>query len=225
MIKSVIVLGIGRFGERVATKLFEDGLEVMAVDKDYDLVQNISDKVTSAVQCDISNDKALEELGIGNFDVAVIATGESLEASMAATLFAKDHNVEKIIAKATSTNHARILKKIGADQIVFPEIDMGEKLARSIVGSNLLQFFHFSDDYSMIELKAYDELVGKSLKEIDFRKKYKMMVIAYKRDGELIINPEANWKIEKDDTLVLLGDSEHADKLQKEVDKYKQKSK
>lgn len=221
MIKSVIVLGIGRFGERVATKLFEDGLEVMAVDKDYDLVQNISDKVTSAVQCDISNDKALEELGIGNFDVAVIATGESLEASMAATLFAKDHNVEKIIAKATSTNHARILKKIGADQIVFPEIDMGEKLARSIVGSNLLQFFHFSDDYSMIELKAYDELVGKSLKEIDFRKKYKMMVIAYKREGELIINPEANWKIEKDDTLVLLGDSEHADKLQKEVDKYK----
>lgn len=221
MIKSVIVLGIGRFGERVATKLFEDGLEVMAVDKDYDLVQNISGKVTSAVQCDISNDKALEELGIGNFDVAVIATGESLEASMAATLFAKDHNVEKIIAKATSTNHARILKKIGADQIVFPEIDMGEKLARSIVGSNLLQFFHFSDDYSMIELKAYNELVGKSLKEIDFRKKYKMMVIAYKRDGELIINPEANWKIEKDDTLVLLGDSEHADKLQKEVDKYK----
>lgn len=221
MIKSVIVLGIGRFGERVATKLFEDGLEVMAVDKNYDLVQNISGKVTSAVQCDISNDKALEELGIGNFDVAVIATGESLEASMAATLFAKDHNVEKIIAKATSTNHARILKKIGADQIIFPEIDMGEKLARSIAGSNLLQFFHFSDDYSMIELKAYDELVGKSLKEIDFRKKYKMMVIAYKRDGELIINPEANWKIEKDDTLVLLGDSEHADKLQKEVDRYK----
>ncbi len=221
MIKSVIVLGIGRFGERVATKLFEDGLEVMAVDKDYDLVQNISGKVTSAVQCDISNDKALEELGMGNFDVAVIATGESLEASMAATLFAKDHNVEKIIAKATSTNHARILKKIGADQIIFPEIDMGEKLARSIAGSNLLQFFHFSDDYSMIELKAYDELVGRSLKEIDFRKKYKMMVIAYKRDGELIINPEANWKIEKDDTLVLLGDSDHADKLQKEVDKYK----
>lgn len=221
MIKSVIVLGIGRFGERVATKLFEDGLEVMAVDKNYDLVQNISGKVTSAVQCDISNDKALEELGMGNFDVAVIATGESLEASMAATLFAKDHNVEKIIAKATSTNHARILKKIGADQIIFPEIDMGEKLARSIAGSNLLQFFHFSDDYSMIELKAYDELVGKSLKEIDFRKKYKMMVIAYKRDGELIINPEANWKIEKDDTLVLLGDSDHADKLQKEVDRYK----
>ena len=221
MIKSVIVLGIGRFGERVATKLFEDGLEVMAVDKNYDLVQNISGKVTSAVQCDISNDKALEELGMGNFDVAVIATGESLEASMAATLFAKDHNVEKIIAKATSTNHARILKKIGADQIVFPEIDMGEKLARSIAGSNLLQFFHFSDDYSMIELKAYDELVGRSLKEIDFRKKYKMMVIAYKRDGELIINPEANWKIEKDDTLVLLGDSDHADKLQKEVDRYK----
>ena len=221
MDKSAIILGLGRFGERVATKLFEDGLEVMAVDKDYDLVQNISGKVTSAVQCDISNDKALEELGMGNFDVAVIATGESLEASMAATLFAKDHNVEKIIAKATSTNHARILKKIGADQIIFPEIDMGEKLARSIAGSNLLQFFHFSDDYSMIELKAYDELVGKSLKEIDFRKKYKMMVIAYKRDGELIINPEANWKIEKDDTLVLLGDSDHADKLQKEVDRYK----
>lgn len=221
MDKSAIILGLGRFGERVATKLFEDGLEVMAVDKNYDLVQNISDKVTSAVQCDISNDKALEELGMGNFDVAVIATGESLEASMAATLFAKDHNVKKIIAKATSKNHARILKKIGADQIIFPEIDMGEKLARSIAGSNLLQFFHFSDDYSMLELKAFDDIVGKTLAEIDFRKKYRMMVIAYKRDGEMTINPEATWEIEKNDTLVLLGDSENAEKLQKEVDRYK----
>ena len=221
MYKSAIILGLGRFGERVATKLFEDGLEVMAVDKNYDLVQNISDKVTSAVQCDISNDKALEELGMGNFDVAVIATGESLEASMAATLFAKDNNVKKIIAKATSKNHARILKKIGADQIIFPEIDMGEKLARSIAGSNLLQFFHFSDDYSMLELKAFEDIVGKTLAEIDFRKKYRMMVIAYKRDGEMTINPEATWEIEKNDTLVLLGDSEHAEKLQKEVDRYK----
>ena len=221
MDKSAIVLGLGRFGERVATKLFEDGLEVMAVDKDYDLVQNISDKVTSAVQCDISNDKALEELGMGNFDVAAIATGESLEASMAATLFAKDHEVKKIIAKATSKNHARILKKIGADQIIFPEIDMGEKLARSIAGSNLLQFFHFSDNYSMLELKAFDDIVGKTLSEVDFRKKYKMMVIAYKRDGEMKINPDTNWKIQEDDTLVLLGDSEDAEKLQKEVDRYK----
>lgn len=221
MEKNVIVLGLGRFGTTVAKKLFEDGIEVMAVDKDYDLVQAISDKVTSAVQCDISNDKALEELGIGSFDVAVIATGESLEASMTATLFAKDHEVSRIIAKATSTNHARILKKIGADQIVFPEIDMGEKLARSISSSNLLQFFHFSDDYSMIELKAFDKLVGKSLRDVDFRKKYQMMVIAYKRDGELLINPEPGLKIKEDDTLVLIGDSDHADNLQRIVDKYR----
>lgn len=221
MDKSVIVLGLGRFGATVATKLYESGIEVMAVDKDYDLVQAISDKVTSAVQCDISNPKALDELGMGNFDVAVIATGESLEASMSATLYAKDHEVSKIIAKAVSTNHARILKKIGADQIIFPEIDMGEKLARSIAGSNLLQFFHFSDDYSMIELKAYDKLIGKTLREINFKKEYKMMVIAYKRDGELLINPEADWKIKEDDTLVLIGDSDSADKLQKAVDRYK----
>lgn len=221
MAKSVIVLGLGRFGATVAEKLYEDGLEVMAVDKNYDIVQNMADKVTSAVQCDLLNDMALEELGVGNFDVAVIASGESMEASISATLFAKDHNVDMIIAKATSKNHARILKKIGADQIIFPEIDMGEKLARSIAGSNLLQFFHFSDDYSMIELKAYDDLIGKSLKEIDFRRKYNMMVIAYKRDGELLINPEADWKIREDDTLVLLGDSFSADKLQKAVDRYK----
>lgn len=221
MKKNVIVLGLGRFGTTVAKKLFEDEIEVMAVDKDYDLVQAISDKVTSAVQCDISNDKALEELGIGSFDVAVIATGESLEASMTATLFAKDHEVSRIIAKATSTNHARILKKIGADQIVFPEIDMGEKLARSISSSNLLQFFHFSDDYSMIELKAFDEVIGKSLRDVDFRKKYQMMVIAYKRDGELLINPEPGLKIKEDDTLVLIGDSDHADNLQRIVDKYR----
>ncbi|MDY3006341.1 TrkA family potassium uptake protein [Anaerococcus sp. AGMB00486] len=221
MAKSVIVLGLGKFGVTVAEKLYQAGIEVMAVDKNYDIVQNMSDKVTSAVQCDLLNDKALEELGIGNFDIAVIASGESIEASISATLFAKDHNVDRIIAKATSKNHARILTKIGADQIIFPEIDMGEKLARSIAGSNFLQFFHFSDDYSMIELKAYDELIGKSLKEINFRDKYKMMVIAYKRDGDLIINPEADWRIKEDDTLVLIGDSDSADKLQKAADRYK----
>lgn len=221
MAKSVVVLGLGRFGATVAEKLYQDGLEVMAVDKNYDIVQNISDKVTTAVQCDLLNDMALEELGIGNFDVAVIASGECMEASISATLFAKDHNVDRIIAKATSTNHARILRKIGADQIVFPEIDMGEKLARSISGSNLLQFFHFSDAYSMLELKAFDELIGKTLSEIDFRKRYQMMVIAYKRDGELFINPDPDWKIEKNDTLVLMGDCESSEKFQKIADKYK----
>lgn len=221
MAKSIIVLGLGRFGATVAERLYQEGNEVMAVDKNYDIVQNMSDKVTTAVQCDLLNDKALEELGVGNFDIAVIASGESMEASISATLFAKDHNVGRIIAKATSKNHARILKKIGADQIIFPEIDMGEKLARSISGSNLLQFFHFSDDYSMLELKAYDELVGKSLRDINFRDKYKMTVIAYKRDGDLIINPEADWKIKKDDTLVLIGDSDRAEELQKKVDRYK----
>ncbi|WP_243344502.1 TrkA family potassium uptake protein [Anaerococcus sp. AGMB09787] len=210
MEKNVIVLGLGRFGSQVATKLFESGIYVTVVDKNYDKVEKIASYVSNAVQADIREEQALKSLGISNYDVAIIATGTDLESSIEATLICKDSGVEKVIAKAKSLVHARILKKIGVDQIVFPELDTGERLARSIAGSNLLELIEISSDYSLIEVKAHEDWIGKSLVELDFRNKYKMTVIGAKRDKKMDMDLRPNFVIEEGDVLFIIGGSENA---------------
>ena len=154
MKKNVIVLGLGRFGTAVAKKLYEKNVEVMAVDINYNKVQKIADNVTSAVQADMTDEEALKGLGISNFDVAVIGTGTNLEASIEASLICKDAGVQTIIAKATSETHARILEKIGVDKITYPELDIGNRLANIISGSNILEMLKFSSEFTLVELKA-----------------------------------------------------------------------
>lgn len=210
MEKNVIVLGLGRFGYSVATKLFEKGVYVTAVDSNYTKVEKIANFVSSAAQADITEELAMKSLGINNYDVAIIATGTDIEASIEATLICKDSGVGKVIAKATSQSHARILKKIGADQIVYPELDTGERLARSLAGSNLLELIQFSNDFSLIEIKAHKDWIGKSLIELDFRNTYKMNVVGFERQGEMIMEIDPTTLIKKDDVLVLIGDNENA---------------
>ena len=210
MEKNVIVLGLGRFGYSVATKLFEKGVYVTAVDSNYKKVEKISNFVSSAAQGDITEEVAMKSLGINNYDVAIIATGTDIEASIEATLICKDSGVDKVIAKATSQSHARILKKIGADQIVYPELDTGERLARSLAGSNLLALVQFSNDFSLIEIKAHEDWIGKSLIELDFRKTYKMNVVGFERDGQMLMDIDPSTDIRKGDVLVLIGDNENA---------------
>lgn len=210
MEKNVIVLGLGRFGYSVATKLFEKGVYVTAVDSNYKKVEKIANFVSSAAQGDITEEVAMKSLGINNYDVAIIATGTDIEASIEATLICKDSGVDKVIAKATSQSHARILKKIGADQIVYPELDTGERLARSLAGSNLLELVQFSNDFSLIEIKAHEDWIGKSLIELDFRKTYKMNVVGFERDGQMLMDIDPSTDIRKGDVLVLIGDNENA---------------
>lgn len=214
MEKNVIVLGLGRFGYSVATKLFEKGVYVTAVDSNYKKVEKIANFVSSAAQGDITEEVAMKSLGINNYDVAIIATGTDIEASIEATLICKDSGVDKVIAKATSQSHARILKKIGADQIVYPELDTGERLARSLAGSNLLELVQFSNDFSLIEIKAHEDWIGKSLIELDFRKAYKMNVVAFERDGQMLMDIDPSTDIRKGDVLILIGDNENAKTLE-----------
>lgn len=214
MDKNIIVLGLGRFGMSVATKLFKDGFYVTAVDYDYDLIEKMADSVSSAIQADITEEVAMHSLGINNYDVAIIATGSDLEASIEATLICKDSGVKEVIAKASSKQHARILKKIGADRIVFPEFDTGQRLARSLAGPSLMEIIDFSDEISLIKIKARKSWIGKSLVDLDFRKQYQMNVIAFERDGHMIIDVDPNLLIEEDDTIVLIGDKENAKAIQ-----------
>lgn len=214
MKKSVIVFGLGKFGMRVATKLYDQGIDVMAVDKDYDLVQDAADSVTVATQADFLDDEAMKELALSNFDVAVVATGESLEASITATLAAKDAGIEEVIVKSSSPKKGRILKKLGADRIIYPELDMGDRLARSISRSNLLEFIHFSEEYGIMEAKARDKWVDKTISETDFRNAYNMNIIAINRMGDYIVSPRSNEKIEDGDILIFIGKEEDAKNLE-----------
>lgn len=211
---SVIVMGAGLFGSSVAKKLFELGIEVMVVDHNYDIIEELANNVTTAVQCDLFDEKAVDELGIANFDVAIIGIGSNLESSIIATLAAKDRNVNRIIAKATTHTQARILEKLGADQIIFPEIDMGERLARSISGKNFLEYIHFSDEYTIMEIEALDDWIGKSLVDMDFYNKYHMNVVAFRRDKTTTLSNLAQYKIQSGDYLILIGKYSDAEQLE-----------
>ena len=210
MKKNIIVLGIGRFGQAVATNLFERGVYVTAVDGDYNKIEKIDNYVSSAIQADITEEEAMKSLGISNYDVAIIATGKDLEASIEATLICKDSGIEEVIAKATSKSHARILEKIGADAIIFPERDTGERLARVIADPNLVELIEFSDNFSMIEIKVKESWVGHTLRELEFRNQYQMNVVGFLRDGEMIIDLDPNLVIKENDKLVLIGSKENA---------------
>ena len=217
MQKNIIVLGLGRFGYAVATRLAQKGAYVTAVDSSYKTVEKIASLVSSSVQADITEELALKSLGINNYDAAIIATGSDLEASIEATLICKDSGINQVIAKASSESHARILEKIGADYIVFPEADTAERLARSLVGPNLLEVIEFSDEFSIIEVKAHKSWLGKNLIDLDFRNEYQMNVVAFERDGQMIIDFDPSLEIEENDILVLIGTSENAKELEKQI--------
>lgn len=217
MQRNIIVLGLGRFGYAVATRLAQKGAYVTAVDSNYKTVEKIASLVSSSVQADITEEVALKSLGINNYDAAIIATGSDLEASIEATLICKDSGINQVIAKASSESHARILEKIGADYIVFPEADTAERLARSLVGPNLLEVIEFSDEFSIIEVKAHKSWLGKNLIDLDFRKEYQMNVVAFERDGVMIIDFDPSLEIEENDVLVLIGTSENAKELEKNI--------
>ena len=217
MQKNIIVLGLGRFGYAVATRLAQKGAYVTAVDSNYKTVEKIASLVSSSVQADITEEQALKSLGINNYDAAIIATGSDLEASIEATLICKDSGINQVIAKASSESHARILEKIGADYIVFPEADTAERLARSLVGPNLLEVIEFSDEFSIIEIKAHKSWLGKNLIDLDFRNEYQMNVVAFERDGQMIIDFDPSLEIEENDILVLIGTSENAKELEKKI--------
>lgn len=217
MQRNIIVLGLGRFGYAVATRLAQKGAYVTAVDSNYKTVEKIASLVSSSVQADITEEVALKSLGINNYDAAIIATGSDLEASIEATLICKDSGINQVIAKASSESHARILEKIGADYIVFPEADTAERLARSLVGPNLLEVIEFSDEFSIIEVKAHKSWLGKNLIDLDFRNEYQMNVVAFERDGQMIIDFDPSLEIEENDILVLIGTSENAKELEKQI--------
>ena len=212
MSKQYAVIGLGKFGFAVATTLAQAGKEVLAVDKDPELVQEIADLVTYAARADITDSRVFASLGISNMDVVI---AENMESSILATLQAKEAGVPLVIAKCMSQMHANILKKVGADRVVMAESETGIRLGKSLISGGFQDFFMLSDSFSMVELPVPEAWTGHNLEELDLRKKYSINVIAVK-DGEDIrvtVNPKTLLRAEE--VLILIGENKELAKLMK----------
>ena len=211
--KQFIVLGLGKFGSAVATTLVELGHEVLGVDNDEERVDALKDKITQAVQADITEEKVLKELGVKNFDAAIVGIATDLEASILVTMMLKEMGLKYIIAKAQNNLHAKILKKMGVDKVVFPERDMGARIAQRLITPNIKDYIELEPDYNIIEIEALPEFVDKSLSELDMRNKYGINVLAIKRDSIFNISPRAEDIIKKDDFLIVIGETKKITEL------------
>lgn len=206
--KSFAVIGLGRFGMRIAEQLCARGDDVLAIDRREQPVEKIADQVTRAVVADAKNRDTLMKLGVQDCDCAIVAMGSDLSASVLITMNLKALKVPKIICKAHDEIHREILEKLGADQIIIPEHVVADKLAASLTSPNVLDYIELSNDYGVFERKAPATWVGKSLRELHIRSEYGAAIIALRAGDAISVAPSADDIIRKDTTLVLLGDYE-----------------
>ena len=209
------VIGMGRFGSSVALTLSKLGYEVLAIDADGARVQAVANRVTHAVAADTTDEEALRALGIRNFDVVVVAIGQDIQASILTTLILKELGVPRIIAKAQNELHGKVLSKIGADKVIFPERDMGQRVAHSLISPNLVDFIELTDDYSIAELEATPAMIGRNLKQLDIRARFRCSVMAIKTGDRMNIAPNAEDAIREGDVLVIVGRNGDLAKLER----------
>ncbi len=208
IIKQYAVIGLGRFGTSIARRLHEAGQEVLGIDINEERVDDAEPYVTHAVVADASEEKALAALEIESFDCVIIAIGDDLQASILTAMLLKDFKVKKTIAKALGRRHGELLEKIGIDWVIYPERDMGERVANQLLSPNMLNYIELSKEYNIEEIMIPVEMAGKSLKELDIRAKYSLSVIALVRDGDIIISPSPNQSFNEGDLLVMIGHRE-----------------
>ncbi|MCF6097035.1 TrkA family potassium uptake protein [Thermovorax subterraneus] len=215
--KQFVVIGLGRFGSSVAKTLYKLGYDVLGIDINEEIVQSLADSITHAVQADATDENTLKALGVRNFDVGIVSIGDDIQASILVTLILKEIGIKYVIAKAQNDLHGKVLYKIGADRVVFPERDMGVRVAHNLVASNILDYIELSPEFSIVELEAFPEWYNKTLGELKMRKNYGLNVMAIKRGEEVIVSPGAEDFITKGDILVVVGQNKDIEKLEKLV--------
>lgn len=214
--KSFLVIGAGRFGSSVALTLSGYGHDVMVVDSDESLVQQISPEVANAVVVNAASESGMKALGVQDFDAVVLAIGFDIQASIMAAILLVELKAQYIVAKAQTDLHGKVLSKIGVNRVVYPERDMGQKLAHSLIAPTIIDLIELSDDYSVVEVNAPAEMVGKTLQELNLRARYGISVIALRRNGrsKTNISPAAEDVIKSDDVIVAVGENKYLKKLE-----------
>ena len=215
--KQFLVIGLGRFGSSIAETLYKAGENVLAIDFREEIVQEAinNDLLDNVVEADATDEKSLRDLGVNNFDVAFVCIGNNIQASILITLVLKELGVKRVVAKAITKAHGKVLNKIGADEIVFPETFMGKRVAQAEMSQNVIEHLKFSDNFLIIEIQAPPSFYKKTLVELELRKKYKANIIAIKKaNGYENVIPEAETLVEEGDTLIVVTDSKTARELE-----------
>ena len=213
--KSFLVIGMGRFGLALAAELCAKGSEVMALDLRDDLVQAASELVTHAVAGDARDPEVLRALGARNFDCAVVAVSSDVGDSALITLNLKEMGVPRVVSKANSAVHRKVLEKIGADQVVFPEQEMALRLARNLTNVDILNYIELSRDYSMVERRCPAAWRGRSIRELDIRAKYHLNVVAVRSGQEMNLSPGGEYVLGEEDCLVVLGTNVDIERMER----------
>lgn len=208
MRKQYAVFGLGSFGESVAVTLQELGCEVVVADNRMERIEDISPYVSYAVQADIEDPEVIKSLGARNLDGVVVAVADDMEASIMATLVSKEIGVPYVLAKAKNNLHAKVLKKIGADSIIFPEQEIGKSIARNLVSGEFVDWIALSSDYSITEIQVPEKWVGKSLSEIDVRRTSDVNVVGVRVRDKIQVNIDPEEPLQKDMMLIMIGANE-----------------
>ncbi|TDF91833.1 potassium channel family protein [Paenibacillus piri] len=205
MKKQFAVIGMGRFGSSVAKTLHGLGFEVLAIDSSEQRTQEVSSIVTHVVQADSTDEEALRALGLRNFDVVVVAIGQDIQSSILTTIILKEIGVPKVVVKAQNELHGKVVRKIGADKVIYPERDMGQRVAHHLISSNIIDYIELSDDHSIAEIRASRPMIGKNLRQLDIRAKYGCNVMGIKTGTHINIAPNAEDTLKENDILIVVG--------------------
>lgn len=211
--RSYAVIGLGQFGMTVALTLADASCDVLAIDDREENVQDIAEKVSYAVKADVKEPGILQSVGVQNVDVAVIAVAENMEASIIAAMQVKELGVPFVMAKAMNALHGRILEKIGADKVIYPEQSMGVRVARNLLSSGFLDTFELSPEFSMAEFKIPDSWIGKTLRDLKIREKNKINLVGLKQGNDVDINPNPAEPLPADCTVMAIGKNEDLNKV------------
>ncbi len=211
--KSYAVFGLGRYGLAVAKALAASGADVLAVDSDSNIVNSAILDVPFCKCADVTDPEAIKQLGIANIDVVIIAMANNLEASVLTIMLCKEAGVPTVIAKCSNEMHGKILSKVGADQVVLPEVESGIRLAKNLLSSGFVDVIELANDVSLIELEMRPEWVGKTLLELNLRKKYAINIIAIRKGEELIVNIDPTQTLQADMKLVVIIQNAKLSKL------------
>lgn len=217
--KSYAVFGLGRYGIAVARELIKSGADVLAVDIDE---ENVNDAIAEIPLCkcaDVTDANVIDKLGIANFDVVIIAMASNLEASVMATTLCKEVGVERVIVKCANEMHQKILNRIGADEVVFPENESGTRLAKNLLSGGFIDMVELSDEIAVLNIDVIDEWCGKTLAELNLRKKYGINIIAINKNGSVSVEVNPTIPLQNDMELVVVADTKKIDKLLKGLKK------
>lgn len=216
MKKQYAVIGLGRFGLSLATTLAKAGNEVLVVDASEDIIQKHSELFTHAATADTTDEIAIRALGLRNFDVVVVAIGHDVQASVLTTLLLKEQGVRHIVAKADNEHHGKMLEKIGADKVVFPERDMGKRIAHNLMAAGVLEYIEVAKDLGLLETAVPGKLKGVSLLKSGLRPRYGITVLGIRRNEKILLSPSPEEVLRETDTLILAGDGNGIQRFEKD---------